>query len=452
MAKKRDRIVNTQPFISDGASVASSRKRSKVPKTHQQQEKLIDAGISSKIMKEALAQQKEIADEENAEKNPSLAVFSTAAAITAEEEKRVLEEEQEEDNIDDIDEFDGKFDDDTYQEDINEEDEKLFESFFVKDAPRQRTLADIIIKKIKDNDADLAEEERPDPKMDSKITQLYKGVAKIMSEYTIGKMPKAFVLITKMERWEDVLYLTEPEKWSPNAMYQATRIFAHHLKDSQIQRFYNFVLLPRVREDIRKHKRLHFALYQALKKSLYKPSAFNKGILFPLCKSGTCNLREAVILGSILEKCSIPMLHSCVALLNLAEMEYCGTTSYFIKTLLEKKYCMPYRVLDALVAHFMRFVDEIRVMPVIWHQSLLTFVQRYKYELLKEDKEHFQTLLKRQKHHLVTPEILRELQGSRNRGEKADDPMLANSSSVSTINNPIKEDRFDIPEVPMEED
>lgn len=51
--------------------------------------------------------------------------------------------------------------------------------------------------------------------------------------------------------------------------------------------------------------------------------------------------------------------------------------SYFIKTLLDKKYFMPYRVLDALVAHFMRFVDEIRAMPVIWHQALLTFVQRY---------------------------------------------------------------------------
>ncbi|CAN8290491.1 unnamed protein product [Cochlearia groenlandica] len=433
MAKKRDRIINTQPFISDDATtVASSRKRSKVPKSHQKQEKLIEAGITSKIMKVALAQQKEVADEDNLENNPSSAAFSAAAVVTAVEEQRLKEEEE-------IDNFDGNFEDvDSYQqEDINEDDEKLFESFFAKNAPPQRTLADIIIKKIKASDAKLAEEERPDPEIDPRISKLYKGVAKIMSEYTVGKMPKAFVLITKMERWEDVLYLTEPEKWSPNAMYQATRIFAHHLKDIQIRRFYNYVLLPRVREDIRKHKRLHFSLYQALKKSLYKPSAFNKGILFPLCKSGTCTLREAVIIGSILEKCSFPMLHSCVALLNLAEMEYCGTTSYFIKVLLEKKYCMPYRVLGALVAHFMRFVDEIRVMPVIWHQSLLAFVQRYKYELLKEDKEHFQTLLHRQKHHLVTPEIQRELKGSRN---------------LSTINNPIKEDRFDIPEVPMEED
>jgi essential nuclear protein 1 len=50
--------------------------------------------------------------------------------------------------------------------------------------------------------------------------------------------------------------------------------------------------------------------------------------------------------------------------------------SYFIKLLLEKKYALPYRVLDATVAHFMRFLEDSRMMPVIWHQSLLAFVQR----------------------------------------------------------------------------
>ncbi|KAL3654538.1 snoRNA-binding rRNA-processing protein [Castilleja foliolosa] len=191
----------------------------------------------------------------------------------------------------------------------------------------------------------------------------------------------------------------------------------------KVERFYKLVLLPRVREDIRKNKRLHFALYQSLKKALYKPAAFNKGILFPLCESRTCNLREAVIVGSIVEKISIPPLHSSVALLKLAEMEYCGTTSYFIKLLIEKKYALPYRVLDALVAHFMRFYDDSRVMPVIWHQSFLAFAQRYKNELTKEDKANLNMLVERQRHKLVTPEILRELNNSRNRGEKEDDPM-----------------------------
>ncbi|RVW33668.1 Bystin [Vitis vinifera] len=90
----------------------------------------------------------------------------------------------------------------------------------------------------------------------------------------------------------------------------------------------------------------------------------------------------------------------CVALLKLAEMEYCGTTSqmvhelaygeatcYFIKLLLDKKYALPYRAVDAVVAHFIRFIEDTRIMPVIWHQSLLTFVQRYKNQLRKEDKD-----------------------------------------------------------------
>ncbi|KAK9664395.1 hypothetical protein RND81_14G038500 [Saponaria officinalis] len=227
-----------------------------------------------------------------------------------------------------------------------------------------------------------------------------------------------------MECWEEVVYLTEPEKWSPGAVYQATRIFASNMNRKKAERFYMLVLLPRVREDIRKHKRLHFELYEALKKSLYKPAAFNKGILFPLFKTGNCNLREAVIMGSILQKMSIPQAHSSVALLKLAEMDYCGTTSYIIKLFIDKKYALPYRVVDALVAHFMRFLGDSRIMPVIWHQTLLAFVQRYKHDLLKEDKENLHNLIQRQRHYLVTPEIIRELKDSRNRGEKEDDQML----------------------------
>src|SRR6266498_5773329 len=50
--------------------------------------------------------------------------------------------------------------------------------------------------------------------------------------------------------------------------------------------------------------------------------------------------------------------------------------SYFIKLFLDKKYALPYRALDAVLAHFMQFLDDERVMPVIWHQSLLAFVER----------------------------------------------------------------------------
>lgn len=43
------------------------------------------------------------------------------------------------------------------------------------------------------------------------------------------------------------------------------------------QRFYNLVLLPRIRDDITEYKKLNFHLYTALKKALFKPGAWFKG-------------------------------------------------------------------------------------------------------------------------------------------------------------------------------
>lgn len=48
------------------------------------------------------------------------------------------------------------------------------------------------------------------------------------------------------------------------------------------QRFYNLVLLPRIRDDIAEYKRLNFHLYMALKKALFKPAAWFKGKGSPL--------------------------------------------------------------------------------------------------------------------------------------------------------------------------
>ncbi|XP_057546240.1 bystin isoform X2 [Amaranthus tricolor] len=439
--RRRERNVNPQPFLATEESMAVSRNRSRPPKRHQEHEQMILNKLSDKILKEAFKQQKEIVDEQNDELNVDGIRFY-AVQVSASR-----------DNSENIDDFAGfsetrsQFDD--YEDQINEEDEKLLEAFLSKDVGPQPTLGDVIAARIKEQDINMSSA-RPTPKLDSSVIEHYKAMGKLLSTYTSGKLPKGFKHIPAMSCWEEVLYLTEPEKWSPAAVYQATRIFASNMNSKRAERFYKLVLLPRVREDIRKHKRLHFELFQTLKKALYKPAAFNKGILFPLFKSGNCNLREAVIVGSVVQKMSIPRDHSSVALLRLAEMDYCGTTSYIIKLFIDKKHALPHRVLDALVTHFMRFLDDSRVMPVIWHQTLLAFVQRYRHDLRKEDKDNLNQLMQKQRHYLVTPEILRELNLSRNRGEKDHDNMLM--SSVSVINKTVEEDRFDIPEVPMEED
>jgi len=60
--------------------------------------------------------------------------------------------------------------------------------------------------------------------------------------------------------------------------------------------------------------------------------------------------------------------------------------------------------------YFIRFERDTRELPVLWHQALLTFVQRYKSDISSEQKEALLGLLRKQSHHSITPEIRRELQ------------------------------------------
>ena len=267
-------------------------------------------------------------------------------------------------------------------------------------------------------------------------------VGQILSRYKSGPLPKPFKVLPTIPHWEDILAITQPESWSPNACYQATRIFVSS-KPHIVQRFLEMVILDRVREDIYETKKLNVHLFNSLKKGLYKPAAFFKGFLFPLVGSGTCTLREAHIISAVLVRISIPVLHSAAALKGLCDIaaqeashgtEGGGATNIFIKALLEKKYALPFQVIDALVFHFLRFrsVDPASVqagdtmsglegdvkakLPVIWHQSLLAFAQRYKGDVTEDQREALLDLLLTHGHSAIGPEVRRELLAGRGRG------------------------------------
>lgn len=52
----------------------------------------------------------------------------------------------------------------------------------------------------------------------------------------------------------------------------------------------------------------------------------------------------------------MPVLHSSAAMLKIAEMDYTGANSIFLRILFDKKYALPYRVVDSVVFHFIRYV------------------------------------------------------------------------------------------------
>lgn len=418
-------VALTEQILQDGSVRPTNRgKRRGQEADETQDDGYVDEKLSRRILEQARIQQEELEAEHG------------AGSLAPKQQTTVLDYKSKSNDSDSEDEGwptmakATSMDAGSYSEDVevNPEDEQAIEMFMNKNPPLRRTLADIIMEKIteKQTEVESAMSEvsgRQMPQLDPRVLEVYKGVKEVLSTYRSGKLPKAFKIVPALANWEQILYITEPESWTAAAMYQATRIFSSNLTERMAQRFYNLVLLPRVQDDIAEYKRLNFHLYMALKKALFKPGAWFKGILIPLCESGTCTLREAVIIGSILTKCSIPVLHSSAAMLKIAEMTYNGANSIFLRLLIDKKYALPFRVLDALVFHFLAFRTDRRELPVLWHQSLLTLCQRYKEDMSSEQKEAIIELLRTHNHPQISNEIRRELINSKSRDVECATPM-----------------------------
>lgn len=131
----------------------------------------------------------------------------------------------------------------------------------------------------------------------------------------------------------------------------------------------------------------------AVKKAMFKIGPFFKGFLLPLAQEA--NTREAIIIGSILQKMSINTLDVAASLIKMTSFEYKLGNGYFMKILIGKRYTLPTMVLDALINYFCKIgmenrnltEDDVEIdeeyeeynslpseMPVMWHQSVLTLV------------------------------------------------------------------------------
>jgi essential nuclear protein 1 len=203
-----------------------------------------------------------------------------------------MSDDEEEEEIEEIDEDDltgGQFE-------IDEGDAAIIEKFMTRNPAQKVNLADLIMSKINQSmdpkqrpsgdvtPAQKRQIQNQEPEIDPKIVEVYSKVGVLLSNYRSGKLPKAFKIIPSLSNWEEILMITSPHTWTPHATYQATRVFVSNLGAKMAQRFFSLFLLDRIRDDIADTKKLNYHLYLALKKSLYKPGAFFKGLLLPLCE------------------------------------------------------------------------------------------------------------------------------------------------------------------------
>lgn len=267
-----------------------------------EEDKTLTKSMKNKIFNEARAQREEMN-------------FSNDDEMVDEEITYEYNEEADsgDENFDDDDEgeqlvnVDGDFVDGVG---LSAAEEDVVAKFLNINRSASRSLADIIMDKIKQKEENTSDNNFDDSasaagykELPPKVVEVYTSVGKLLSHYSSGKLPKALKMLPHLKNWEEVLWITRPDGWSPIATYACTRIFASNLSAKMAQRFFNIVLLEKVRDDIRTNNKLNYHLYMALKKSLYKPAAFYKGLLLPLAMSKTCTLREATIIGKLFSHC-----------------------------------------------------------------------------------------------------------------------------------------------------
>ena len=241
--------------------------------------------------------------------------------------------------------------------------------------------------------------------LDDKVVKVYTNIGKMLSTYRSGKIPKALKITSQMANWQQLVELTKPWTWTPQAFNEVIKSFVSNLQPASCEEFLLKYLLPMIRQDINQNKKLNYHYYQALQKSMFKPSAWLKGILLPLCQSCDFSLKEASIFGSIIMKSSIPQPHACAAIIKIIEMGYSGPSSYILQVLLKKQYKLGYIVIDAFTQYFQRYQHEEKRMPVLWHQLMLTLVEIYSGSISVEHKEKIIEVMAYQRHEQISDEV-----------------------------------------------
>lgn len=408
------RDINTS-----GGSLRSVPRVNKRNSDEREEDGYLDAATSRKILQLAKEQQDEIERESDQTKTTSQFSSNASSHVISDMEQ---DEEGESDVYSDFEQESNENED----IEVGEEDQELFEKYF-NPGGTTVNLVDKILAKIEEKERNLSSEypvlgAHKQVSLPPKVIAAYEKIGQVLASYRHGKLPKLFKVLPTLKNWEDVLYVTNPDSWSPHATYEATKLFVSNLQANEAQKYIENVLLQKFRtciEDSENHS-LDYHLYRAVKKSLYKPGAFFKGFLLPLVDDH-CTVREATIAASVLSKVSVPVLHSSVALAQLLQRDFSPASIVFIRVLIEKKYALPYQTLDELVFFFMRFrkvaqeemnesyIEEMPPLPVVWHKSFLAFAQRYKNDITDDQRDFLLETVRQRFHHAIGPEIRREL-------------------------------------------
>jgi essential nuclear protein 1 len=121
----------------------------------------------------------------------------------------------------------------------------------------------------------------------------------------------------------------------------------------------------------------------AIAKALYRPASFFRGFIFPFLETKQPILRQAEIIASVLARRSFPNTHGAAAIFQCCATGYSAIQNLILKALVDKKFSLPQVIIDRLTHWFLSFQDlgQATAMPLLWFQTLASFVKHYGREL-----------------------------------------------------------------------
>ncbi|KAJ9628054.1 snoRNA-binding rRNA-processing protein [Taxawa tesnikishii (nom. ined.)] len=153
-------------------------------------------------------------------------------------------------------------------------------------------LADLILAKIAEHEAtqdgrarDIDGDGRPEGvpedaiELPAKVVEVYTQVGTILSRYKSGKLPKPFKILPTLPQWDTLLSITRPDSWTPNAYYEATKLFTSS-RPALAQAFCTTSFSPRARGHLR-NQEIECALVQGSQEGAVQARGFLQGPAVP---------------------------------------------------------------------------------------------------------------------------------------------------------------------------
>ena len=246
---------------------------------------------------------------------------------------------------------------------------------------------------MSNNRHDILENLNQKDVLKSKMVRLLKRTGSMLKIYRSGKIPRSIKIISVLKNFEEILWFTRPDTWSPHALYAVTKLFLKNLRPLQLERFLTMVFIPRLQENIfQKNKKVSVHIFMTLKMISKIPKIFFSLIILPTAESLNFTTREAILFSILISKISVPREIVSTFLSMFLRQNFTNEKLILLNSILNKNFLLPIRMIDMLVDFFIYSKNFNKT--IYFQKCFFSFLRNYSKFISKEDRLNLKKKIK----------------------------------------------------------